>query len=43
MLNATEFYIRKVDDIHNSNLLLDVLDSLRAGESLEESLPRLTS
>ncbi|CAM9921014.1 unnamed protein product, partial [Ectocarpus fasciculatus] len=39
--NATEFYIRKVEDARGSKPLLDTLDILRAGHPLDATLPIL--
>ncbi len=39
VLNATEFYIRKLEVDKGSGPLLDTLDILRAGHSLEDTLP----
>ncbi|CAM9143706.1 unnamed protein product [Ectocarpus sp. 12 AP-2014] len=39
--NATEFYIRKVEDARGSKPLLDTLDILRAGHPLDAALPIL--
>lgn len=39
MLNATEFYIRKLEVDKGSGPLLDTLDILRFGHPLEAALP----
>ncbi|CAM9250441.1 unnamed protein product, partial [Discosporangium mesarthrocarpum] len=41
VLKASEFYVRKVGEENDSGPLLDVLDSLRVGNPLEDSLPTL--
>lgn len=41
IMNATEFYIRKVEEAQGSKPLLDVLDSLRGGNPIDDSLPIL--
>ncbi|CAN0258812.1 unnamed protein product, partial [Hapterophycus canaliculatus] len=38
VLNATEFYIRKVEESRGSKPLLDVLDLMRAGTPIEDTL-----
>lgn len=43
VLNATEFFIRKVEDAQGSKPLLDILDWLRAGNPIDDALPLLTA
>ena len=41
VLEATEFYVRKVEEGQGSGPLLDTLDMLREGHSAQETLPIL--
>lgn len=43
VLNATEFYVRKVEEGQGSGPLLDTLDMLREGHPANDTLPLMSA